>query len=109
MKARCFACAAVAAAALFAGCYSAPVMPPPGLIYADISGPIDIDANETPIANLRSGRTEAKSVLGLVAWGDASLKTAADNGGLSTLEHADYEFFNVLGVYQRFTTIAYGE
>lgn len=109
MKAARFACAAVAATALLSGCYTAPVMPPPGLIYGSVRAPMDIDVNETPIANLKSGQTESASVLGLVAWGDASIKTASDNGGLATIEHVDYEFFNVLGVYQRFTTIAYGE
>ena len=30
------------------------------------------------------------------------------NGRLETIDSADYEFVNVLGVYQRYTTIVYG-
>ncbi|MDX2176530.1 MAG: TRL-like family protein [Candidatus Sumerlaeia bacterium] len=98
---------AVAALAILSGCYRAPVMPPLGYIFSDVSAQIDTDAEQTPVTT-GSGEAESASVLGLVAWGDASTTTAASNGGLSTVEHVDYKYFNVLGIYQTFTTVAYG-
>ncbi|MEQ8820102.1 MAG: TRL-like family protein [Sumerlaeia bacterium] len=103
------ALAALSAASIFvlAGCYSAPVMPPPGMIYQDTKSIIDVDAQSTQMSS-RSGSAESVSYLGLVALGDCSLTTAAQNGGVSTVNQVDYQFFNVLGIYQKFTTIAYG-
>jgi len=34
---------------------------------------------------------------------------AAKNGNLSKVEYADYEYFSVLGIYQKTTVTAYGE
>jgi len=46
----------------------------------------------------------------LVAWGDAGLQKAAENGGLTTLEYADRAFVNVLfGLYMSNTTVVYGQ
>ena len=56
------------------------------------------------------GRSQAHSVLWLVAWGDAGTQAAAKAGGIKTINHLDAEFFLVLvGLYSRRTTIAYGE
>jgi len=95
--------------AVLSGCYSAPVMPPPGLIYQDTFAPIDTDAQASPAGGMNSGRAEAYSILGLIAMGDASVNAASQNANLTSVEHVDYEFFNILGIYQKFTTIAYGK
>jgi hypothetical protein len=53
---------------------------------------------------------EARSILWLVAWGDASYAAAAANGGITTLRHADQEVFNVLfGLYTRWRVVVYGD
>lgn len=96
------------AAAMLTGCYSAPVIPPVGYIYSDVQAPLDVDYNQTKVAR-KEGRAESTSILGLVAQGDASANTAAQNGGIRTIHGADYTFYNVLGVYQRFETVVYGE
>lgn len=88
--------------------YTAPVVPPGGLIYSKISAPIDTDANTTAPGS-KKGTAMSQSICGLVAWGDCSGATAAANGGLSKINHLDYEFFNILGVYSEFTTRAHGE
>ncbi len=93
---------------LMSGCYVAPVMPPQGWIYADIQAPIDTDANATPVSP-KSGEAQSMSILGLVALGDASVHTAAANANISKIDHVDYSYYNVLFVYQRFTTRVYGE
>jgi len=99
-----------AAALLTTGCgYVAPVMPPQGWIYADISAPMDIDVDQTVVTGPRMGEAESTSILALVATGDCSITTAAQNGGVNTVNHVDYAYMNVLFVYQKFTTRVYGE
>ena len=56
-----------------------------------------------------TGTSECMGILGLVAIGDASIKTAAENGGITKIHAVDYEAFSVLGVFSKFTTIVYGE
>ncbi|MHC4514685.1 MAG: TRL-like family protein [Planctomycetota bacterium] len=90
------------------GCFfAAPVVPPVGGLYSDIKAPMDIDFNKTAVAS-KSGEAMATTILGLVATGDCSINAAAKNGGITTIESADYKYFNVLGVYQTFTTIVHG-
>ena len=98
---------AFGAAALLTGCLTAPVMPPMGMIYNDYQAPLDYTQEESPVGT-KSGMAETTSILGCVAWGDASIKTAASNGGLTEVTGADYEYFNVLGVYQKYTTVVHG-
>ena len=91
------------------GCYSTPVMPPIGIAYADIKAPLTAEA-EKPAVTTQHGEASSESVLGLIAWGDCSLATAAGNGKLSTIEYVDYSYTNVVfGVYQKFTVIVHGK
>lgn len=90
------------------GCLSVPVMPPQGILFNDYYAPLDFDQQESSVG-MRSGEASTMSVLGLVAMGDASIDTAARNGGITTIHGADYHYFNVLGVYQTYTTIVRGE
>ncbi len=91
-----------------AGFFTAPVQPPIGLLYSSYEAVIDIDSEETQLGS-KVGRSGASSILGLVATGDASVGAAAKAGGITTIRHVDYEFFTVLGVYGRFTTVVYGD
>lgn len=95
---------------LSTGCsyYSAPVMPPGGLFYTNIQAPVDTDVQSNPVGS-KTGASSSTSILGLFAYGDASLASAVQNGGLSKVDHVDYEFFNLLFIYQKFTINAYGE
>ncbi len=91
-----------------AGFFTAPVQPPIGLLYSRYNAVIDIDSDETELGS-KVGRSEASSILGLIATGDASVASAAKAGGITTIRHIDYEFFTVLGIYGRFTTVVYGD
>jgi hypothetical protein len=93
---------------LLQGCYCAPVKPAPGYIFSEYRAPLDIDFDPTMVTS-KSGMSESTSILGLIATGDCSAKTAAANGGIGKIHHADYEFYNILGVIQRFRTVVYGE
>jgi hypothetical protein len=45
-----------------------------------------------------------------VAWGDAGTAKAAENGGLTTINHMDMQIFSILfGLYTRQKTIVYGD
>ena len=94
---------------LSVGCVlRAPVVPPIALIYTNIEAPLDIDVQGTPTDTVR-GEASTTSILGLFSFGDASIHAAAQNGGLQTIESADYNYFHVLGVYQKYTTVVYGK
>ena len=102
--------ACAASILLMAGCmtYRAPVMPPVGLIYEDVKSPMDVDYDVTKTGS-KTGTALSTSILSLIAYGDCSTRAAAADGNLSVIYTADYHFYNILGVYQTFTTIVYGE
>ena len=61
------------------------------------------------ITDSKVGKATATSVLGLVATGDSSIKTAAANGGITKIKYVDYEVENILGIYGKYTTVVYGD
>jgi hypothetical protein len=98
---------------------SAPVIPPLGLFYTDVHAPLSLGATSfgakrgtavshqiglppLPFPGLTTG-------LDLFAWGDASEKTAAADGGITTVRHADYELRVVLWLYRTFAIDVYGD
>ena len=97
--------------AFSSGCITGPVtpvVPPGGIIFADISAPLDTDAEATTVG-MKKGEATTSSVLGLVGWGDASTTAAAQAGGLTEIHHLDYRFYNILGIWQTYTTVAWGK
>jgi hypothetical protein len=54
------------------------------------------------------GRAEAWGIL-VFATGDASIATAATNGGIKRIHHVDHETTNILGIYAKYVTVVYGE
>lgn len=80
-----------------------------GCLYTNTISPLDIQLDQTRLGD-KVGEASQEVVLWLFAWGDAGTKAAADNGGLTQVNHADRRtqiyFF---GVYSRFTTIVYGD
>jgi len=89
-----------------AGCLSAPFQPPSGMVSIT-TAPLSTEGN-WEVGNKR-GESSSFSVLGLYASGDCSIATAARNGGLKKIGHVDYEYFNVIGIWQKATVIVYGE
>ncbi len=100
--------ALVGSAMLFTGCLSAPFVPPLGGVYTEVSAPLSVDQNKTAVT-AKKGEASSTCILCLVSWGDVSTKTAAQNGGLKTINHLDYSYFNVLGIYQKTTVTAFGD
>jgi hypothetical protein len=83
---------------LFAGC-----------AYVDIKTPYDTNLDRTELGTKR-GTAEAYSLFWLVAWGDASYATAARNGNITVLRHADQEVKQIFfGLYTRWRVVVYGD
>ncbi|HNR88502.1 MAG TPA: TRL-like family protein [Spirochaetota bacterium] len=103
MKPIAVMCAAVLVIGIL-GCSSTPT--PKGCIYTKVQGPFTVTAN---LNSPKVGRATASSVLGIVAWGDSSIKKACESAGITKIHHVDYEDFNILLVYMTYTTVVYGE
>ena len=105
----------IAAALAAPGCvrYSAPVMPPRGLI-SHYKAPLTTDFDATEIGS-KVG-TVSTSYLRIptpwvdldFAWSQADVAAAARNGGITTVTCVDYEYLSILGVVGKFTLIAHG-
>ena len=54
------------------------------------------------------GEAQAEGIL-IVGYGDASIKAAAAEGGITKIHHVDIEVMNFFGIYARYKTIVYGE
>jgi len=80
-----------------------------GCLYTHVLTPYDTNLDKTVLGQ-KTGRSVMYSVLWLVAWGDASSAAAAKQGGITTVNHMDREFLNIIfGVYTETTTIVYGD
>lgn len=99
--------AAVAASfcAALAGCVFAPVVPPRGILFNDQTAPLF--GGKVPGSKV--GKASAHNILFLAGWGNSGLNKAMADGGIEKLSYTDYRIQNYLLVYQRYTTIAYGE
>ena len=83
------------------------MVPPPALIYTEYQAPLDTEYDSSDVSG-QKGTASTVCILGLVSVGDASARAAAADGGISIVDHADYSFLNVLGVFSMYTTIVYG-
>ncbi len=80
-----------------------------GCAFVNIKTPFDTDLDKTELGSKR-GTAQAYSLLWLVSWGDASYATAAKNGGITVMKHADQEIQQVLlGIYTRWRVVVYGD
>lgn len=103
--------AVVAAICLTAGCAGfarAPVVPGYGFIYSDFASPLQVDYNKAAVSS-KMGEAVCEDVLGWVAVGDASVHAAAASKGITQINTVDYKFWNILGIYSKFTTVVYGD
>ncbi len=77
--------------------------------YVNVKTPYDSNLDQTELGAKR-GVAQAYSVLWLFTWGDASYATAAKNGHITVLRHADQEVQQVLfGLYTRWRIVVYGD
>lgn len=94
-----------------------PLSPPPGFIYDHVHAPLDVNYHSDVIAKpgkIGESKTQYVSLWILApvlsfGWGDASVETAAADGGIKEIQHVDYERKQILGIYSEFTIRAYGK
>ncbi len=93
---------------LFGGCaamvLTSPAYPA-GVLYTEIYGPITATCNTD---YSKTGTAELVSLMGILAFGDASIRAAMKNGDITEIHHIDYKVTNVLGIYAKYTLIVYG-
>lgn len=92
-------------ATLLGGCAMA-TAPVNGFVYSNVEAPLT--ATASPDEAQRVGRASARSILGVVASGDASIQTAARNGGITEIHHVDVQSANFFGVLAEYTVVVYG-
>ena len=108
MKRLSLSAAAAAFALLCSGCLciTAPFMPPQGIITS-YSAPL---TTEGPCKEgTKRGSSSAINVLCLLTVGDCSLNAAIKDGGLKEMYYADYQYMNVLWLFQKVTVDVVGE
>ena len=98
---------AIALAAILSGCVTGtgPTGSVSGLVYTDVSGPVTGTSGGT---STKMGQASAQGII-CVATGDASIKAACANGGITKINYVDYHTTSVLGVYAKTTVTVYGE
>ena len=80
-----------------------------GCLFANFTTVLDTNLDRTELGD-KVGRSRVQSVLWLVAWGDGGMYSAAKDGGITTLRHADTEVLMVLfGLYYTQSTVVYGD
>jgi hypothetical protein len=94
-------------------CASVSGSPVRGLIVTNVSIPGEsfetADDLQGGVKDFARGEASANSVLGIFAFGDASIQQAAANGQIQKIHHVDYEVFSFIGLYATFTTVVYGQ
>ncbi|MEZ5540371.1 MAG: TRL-like family protein [Pseudomonadales bacterium] len=106
MKKLLTATAIAATVAMTAGCATARAPVSNGWLFTDVKGSESVgDAT----SGVRYGRACSANVLGLVAYGDSSTRTAASRAGISRIQTVDYSTNTVLGVWAQTCTLVYGE
>lgn len=94
---------------LLTGCTTAPFMPSVGALYSDTKAPLSLEYNNTDMGR-KVGQASAHSFIGLFAFGDASVQSAAKDGNIKVIKHTDYEFTNVFfGLFTKTTVYVYGD
>jgi hypothetical protein len=107
----------VLACTLLVGCATKqePFQPPRACLFTQVKAPISTKFQSAPVCS-KKGEASAQYIL-IPCYGPllsfsmdgCDIDKAAKNGSLSKVEYADYEYFSVLGIYQKTTVTAYGE
>lgn len=80
-----------------------------GLFMASCSIILPVNATSNPVGS-KVGTAEATVYLGVLAFDqDASIRTAAKNGGITKIATVDIKRSDILGIVQTYETIVTGE
>jgi hypothetical protein len=78
---------------------------PNGFVYSDATSPRH--ATDKPLGD-KKGEACATSILGFVTTGNATIRAAADAGGIKDISAVDTSIRNILGIVARYCTIVSG-
>jgi hypothetical protein len=76
-----------------------------GIVVTTAQGPINATNFDQ---SARTGTSCAYSVLGLFAWGDASINAAKNAGQIKQVASVDFDTTNVLATFGSFCTVVRG-
>ena len=78
----------------------------PGLIYTGTKANVTTTLARGAVK--KTGEACTQNYLGLVSVGDASIEAARKNGGIKKIAYIDSSYTNILGLYQKYCTLARG-
>ena len=96
-----------ALAAVGSGCVMVGPTNAASVFTLDVQSP-DMSFVDNSVQPLKKGTATSQGIICFVD-GDASLKAAMENGGITKVHHVDYKVKNILGIVGSTTTIVYGE
>ena len=77
------------------------------MLTLDVVSP-DTAFIDNSVQPLKKGTATASGII-CFTEGDASIKAAMENGGITKIHHVDYKVKNILGLVGSTTTIVWGE
>jgi len=77
-----------------------------GILYTNVKAPVAVTGNSN---STKVGTSQATSILGIVATGDASIDAAAKSAGITKIHHVDEESRSILGIFAKYKVFVYGE
>lgn len=77
-----------------------------GVWYTDVKAPFAVTSNAN---STKVGSSEATSILGIVATGDAGIDAAAKSAGITKIHHVDEHSTSILGFFAKYKVFVYGE
>ena len=80
--------------------------PTPGILLTNVQGPITATAHPT---YSKSGTASSLSILGLIGVGNASISSATQKAGITTIHHVDYKLTSFLVLFTKYTVTVYGD
>ncbi len=75
------------------------------MLYADNVTPVLASSSGM---NAKKGEACSSSILGLVTTGEASIRAAADAGGVKNISAVDQSYKNILGIFATYCVIVSG-
>ena len=96
-----------ALAAMASGCVCVGKTNASSGLTLDVSSP-DTSFIDNSVKPVKKGTATAQGIICFVQ-GDASLKAAMENGGITKVHHVDYKVNNILGIVGSTTTVVWGE
>ncbi|HLU51122.1 MAG TPA: TRL-like family protein [Flavobacteriaceae bacterium] len=99
-------CFALLAVLVFMSSCATVKSPLSGMWYTNVKAPVAVTGNSN---STKVGSSEATSILGLVAKGDASIDAAAKSAGITKIHHVDEQSTNILVLFAKYKVFVYGE